>query len=315
MNGTRSSPDRFRAYRRYPKLYAEQKYATAEPSHRFRFLDLPPELRVMVYKILLVLPHPVELWPECDVPLASHQNIIVHRNLQYLKQKLNSRKINVGLLRTCKLINYEARHVFYGCNEWKCSGLNGWMVANAFLYTIGRENIKCIRSITLPMPFKFHLAKPFPIHGAPMPAVSSKAVLRLAKQIPFEIPAGWEYVPSFYEVCAALSTHCRDLRALNLVLPAWYLPSLIDVVSKKKMLDRLVGLQGHMAATQGHLTRPLSIISIRVSKVNRVLQAYSHAISWEPDERQQPLVQEFITRGWQIKQTTCDKHGRYATTD
>jgi hypothetical protein len=86
------------------------------------------------------------------MPLTAQQNMMIGRNFQFLKHKLNSRKIHVEILRVCQLISYEARHVFYDGNELRFSGIDGWMVASAFLYTIGGDNYSSLGSPQSPSP-------------------------------------------------------------------------------------------------------------------------------------------------------------------
>jgi len=235
-------------YRRFPKPNDERKYANRHPGPAFRFLDLPLEPRVIIYKMALVLSRPIELWPECDTPDVAQQHKSIARNFQYLKHKLSRRHFNVGLLRTCKLINYEARDIFYGCNEWRFSGLNGWMVANAFLYTIGANNIKSIKNLTLPMPvvYTFGAMHTLILRGAIVPAMGTRAILRLAKQMPFDLPDCWMYGSSFYDVCAALGVHCANLQTLNLVLPASLELAHLDLIGVSKLFEQVEKLQNRI---------------------------------------------------------------------
>jgi hypothetical protein len=104
-------------YCRYPKLYVERRYACNCLAHPFRFLYLPTELYVMVCKAALLFLTTIESWPKFDLPIASLQNSINGRNFQYFKQKLNSQNVNVGLLRTSKLVSQEARRIFHCSND------------------------------------------------------------------------------------------------------------------------------------------------------------------------------------------------------
>lgn len=179
------------------------------------------------------------------------------------------------------------------------------MVANSFLFTIGRVNPGGIGSITLPMPFEFRLANPHPALSAILPAARSRSVLRLAKQIPFNLPEVWTYKSSFHDVCTALERHCTNLRVLNLVLPAWYDPSHVDHNSKQKMFDRLAGLQNTILTAQER--RYLVSFEICILKVRKVapwtVQQHS--------SKQTVLLQEFRVRGWEDVKAACHKYGRY----
>ncbi|EAQ93885.1 hypothetical protein CHGG_02120 [Chaetomium globosum CBS 148.51] len=63
----------------------------------FRFLDLPPELRIEVYTHFVTADDVVDLNTE---------------NHKYIRKKLS-------ILKTCKLIYQEASHVFYGKNTFR----------------------------------------------------------------------------------------------------------------------------------------------------------------------------------------------------
>lgn len=115
--------DELRPYRRYPGLYAERKFANLEicthDARPFRLLDLPPELRILIYNAALVLPFPMELWPEADFlfsvyrPLAPNSLPLI-RYIQWLREKMRQRGVNLGLLRVCKTVHVEATKVWYG---------------------------------------------------------------------------------------------------------------------------------------------------------------------------------------------------------
>ena len=71
----------------------------------------------------------------------------------------------VGLLRVNRLIHVEASQIFYGENEWRFSGINGWMVFYAWLNTVGPMHFRWLKQICLhiPLPGKDYVV--FPICG------------------------------------------------------------------------------------------------------------------------------------------------------
>lgn len=132
-----------RRYTRYPKLYAERKYP--HPSHpsnqttpSLRLMDLPIELRYLIYVAALTLPFPIELWPEIDNPIASHQIVTASRNMQYPKVKMRQCGLNLDLLRVSRQVRHEATREFYRENGWRFSGMNGWMVTSAWMFTTSK---------------------------------------------------------------------------------------------------------------------------------------------------------------------------------
>jgi hypothetical protein len=292
-----------RPYRRYPTLYAERKkYLHIQPtlsSGLFRLFDLPGELREHIYKAAFTLPYPIELWPETDDPVASHQSTTANRNLQHFRGKFKKRGMNLKLLRVCKEIRHEATRCWYESNEWRFSGTNGWMIANAFLYTTALSSSlgwQHIQSITLPLPFDFTpVVHPPQVLGVVHPATANRAVLRLAKQIPFSIPSDWSYEGSVADVCAALGK-CDKLRELNLVLPGWYDTSTTVQAGIQGMLQRIGTLKG-----RGVRIRLLKLRSVKTTMAELAVI----------DTRQRAFVDECRLRGWDVRSARCDRFGRY----
>jgi hypothetical protein len=288
-----------RPYRRFPALYAELTYPhipSPIPPTPFRLFDLPGEIRMRIYEVALTLPFPIELWPETDDPIASHQSTACSRNMKWLRAKFKQQSINLKLLRVCKSIRDEATRCFYECNEWRFSGTNGWMIANAFLYTTTLSSSfgwQHIRSITLPLPFDFMTV----VHPPQVvrPAIANRAVLRLGRQIPFSIPPDWSYEGSVADVCLALGK-CHGLKEVNLVLPGWYDTAAVVQAGKQGMLQWIGVLRG----------RSVEVRLVRVSSVKTT--AAELAVI---EGRQKEFVDECKARGWEVGSGRCDRFGRY----
>ena len=62
------------------------------------------------------------------------------------------RQVTPKLLRVCNFVNEEASPIFYGQNEFRFTGLQGWIVLNSFLRTIGRTNRNMLRHLTVNAP-------------------------------------------------------------------------------------------------------------------------------------------------------------------
>jgi hypothetical protein len=247
-----------------------------------------------IYEVAFTLPFPIELWPETDDHTASHQSTTVTRNMQWLRAKFKQRGVNLKLLRVCKEIRKEATRCFYECNEWRFSGTNGWMVANAFLYSSSLSmefGWQHIHSITLPLPFDFTPA----VHQSQVvrPAKANRAVLRLAKSIPFAIPADWSYEGSVSDIFLALGK-CDNLKALHLVLPGWYDTDAILEAGKAGMLQLIEGLRGR--GVKIWLMRPSSV---KTTGAELILI----------EGKQRAFVEECRARGWEVFGAQCDKLG------
>ncbi|KAI9772112.1 MAG: hypothetical protein M1840_001400 [Geoglossum simile] len=114
------------------------------------FLDLPPEIRNEIYKILFVAErHRIRFCSQGDIQNCGGREVAV--------------RYSSAFLRTCRQINQEGSAVLYGANEyiferssrprgrwfeekWKQVGYED---VERFLTTIGVYNLSCIRSIIL----------------------------------------------------------------------------------------------------------------------------------------------------------------------
>ncbi|KAL1597707.1 hypothetical protein SLS60_008193 [Paraconiothyrium brasiliense] len=171
-----------------------------KPAIPCRFLDLPAEIRLIIYEYVLVLNKPIEVWPESGtlMPAFDRGDIVeIHRLIQ-------SRELPVGMLRTCKLVQQEATPIFYGTIRFRFSGINGTSVACVFLNSTRLWNNRHLKSITIPMPF-WSVA---PEH-------------ELMSMTPWSIPKDLrDYGRAVVHLMYALSR--TELSKLELVLPEWY---------------------------------------------------------------------------------------------
>ena len=186
-------------------------------------MQLPAELRLKVYHYHLIQNHPIELWPHLP-------NNNIYTSNWRRAQNFN-RFIALGrtlsFLRVSSRINEEAAQVFYGSNEFRFSGINGWMVLSAFLYTIGPRHYRFLQSITIHVPFpgKDYLAFPTAWNRE----FSEKACILRPEQHRhfrarlrriFQIPENWTHDWSVADCVRILAT--THLRTLRLVLPPTY---------------------------------------------------------------------------------------------
>lgn len=108
-------------------------------------MELPAEIRLIVYEYALVATNPIEFWAETGDSLTNY--ICRHRDIKNIGTSL-------ALLRTNKVVNNEATEIFYGKNEFRFSGLNCCIMASAFLYTLTPRNSQWLTNITIAMPFR-----------------------------------------------------------------------------------------------------------------------------------------------------------------
>jgi len=134
------------------------------------------------------------------------------------------------------------------------------------------------------------------------PAVSKRAVVRLVKQIPFDVPDGWEYESSVMDVCVALGK-CLNLEVLRLVLPRWCDTEVVD--------------QGVMKDFAGRIERLREVVGeglkVELVKLSRVKTAIGDLIT--ADEKQERFVKGLTEKGWKVRTAKCDKFGRYDVGD
>lgn len=105
----------------------------------------------MIYKHALVLDHPIDLWPavrgsgpDKEGNASSRQRA---KNIQEVAKTLS-----VGLLRVSKQINRETSPMFYGLNTFQFTNRQGWIVLEAFLYTIGVTNRRNVTNLVVCYP-------------------------------------------------------------------------------------------------------------------------------------------------------------------
>lgn len=75
----------------------------------------------MVYKNLLILDEPIELWAEPnDTPKDQRRHLV---NATVLREPfLRGGDVKLEFLCTCKQISFEASEIFYGDNDFRFSG-------------------------------------------------------------------------------------------------------------------------------------------------------------------------------------------------
>lgn len=71
----------------------------------------------------------------------------------------------IALLRVSQLVHKEASQIYYGENEWRFSGINGWMVMSCWLNTITFRHFQFLKRITVHVPFPGKDYVAFPAYG------------------------------------------------------------------------------------------------------------------------------------------------------
>lgn len=112
-------------------------------------MKLPTEIRLMIYEFALIIDDSIELWPDTTGFCWSKYTLfgdIKHFKRQQVYRK-NRATLAVALLRASKLVSSEAAPIFYRMNSFHFSGQYGWVILEAFLFTIGSTNQKYLADL------------------------------------------------------------------------------------------------------------------------------------------------------------------------
>ena len=136
---------------RRPKPRKLKQYHRQQPQSSF--LNLPPEIRNLIYDYALVNPTPIDLWPHLFHTDLSNDSAWQSRMLSWngpaaldeLPFKTRNQasllhvreQMAVGLLETCRQVYNEAALYFWADNHFRFSGHSGWQGLLRFFLTIG----------------------------------------------------------------------------------------------------------------------------------------------------------------------------------
>lgn len=124
-----------------------------QPEKPFRFMDLPRELREIVYELVLPVDQSIDLWPRLGAQSCQANVHAFRSNLKHYKRTITP---TLKLLRVNKTINEEASSIFYGKNEFRFTNVRGFLVLQCFLDTIGLANASRLRHVAVHAPFYGH---------------------------------------------------------------------------------------------------------------------------------------------------------------
>lgn len=268
-------------------------------------MDLPVEVRVKILRLVLHT-KPLELWPETGEPDGSFKIQIAYFR-RYKKDTTGfSGCLPVQLLQCCKQLNQEAGEIFYGENAFNFSAPNGWVVANAFFYTIGPRHYQWIKHLTLPVPFLHKEQEVYYMQHKDMPVDFMSKPQFIKWQIVYvdrhlTMPPGlkaedaaWK---SFNDVCLILSK-CGKLCDLKLVLPSWFLlcsPNLAPW--ELRSIEGPPIMQSEWWKVLDRMTRSLPGLKVCVVR----MADYDTAEARAYPKRHARLLRRVVERGWDIK--------------
>ncbi|PSN65126.1 hypothetical protein BS50DRAFT_635938 [Corynespora cassiicola Philippines] len=210
---------------RFSRLQYEPMHDRKQIGEPFPFFSLPTELRLQVYKHVLIQPRPIELWPHgLDNTFKECQELRKETIYTYAR----TTQCTLTLLRVCKRIHAEASQTFYGDNEFRFTGINGWMVCRAWLHTIGHFNASFITDISLHVPFPGVDYLLFPkddnqLRGELIHFYRGRLWYSFKKQVEgfgLRIPPKWGYDACVREVVDVLAR--SNVKVVRMVLPGTY---------------------------------------------------------------------------------------------
>jgi transcription elongation factor Elf1 len=135
-------------------------------------LNLPGEIRTLIYHAALVRLEPIDLWPRKyiehpeDVPSLASRLAKAQEKSQYGLDTRSSfifrqqedlqhvrKEMAIGLVATCKQIQQEAGHLFWSENTFRFSSDLKWYGLRRFLSAIGPRPISLLRNLQVFAPF------------------------------------------------------------------------------------------------------------------------------------------------------------------
>jgi hypothetical protein len=182
---------------------SKKQHAYRGVTQQSPFLDLPGEIRSLIYRAALTRPTPLDLYPhefircpesleELDERMSKPKNLgpkprsstktIVVRDqydLAYIRKEMAT-----GLLGTCKQIRNESTIIFWRENTFRFSGDFGWEGIRRFLTTIGPDARQRLHHLELSPPWNLEAQS----YTSPLQYYHSIAKnhpkLRMAKMLP-----------------------------------------------------------------------------------------------------------------------------------
>ncbi|KAF2709210.1 hypothetical protein K504DRAFT_467186 [Pleomassaria siparia CBS 279.74] len=218
-----------------------------DTSNIFPLMKLPGELRNRVYKLALVLHHPIDFWPmPSGLAAETSRRDTVEQDLK---------QISGNLLRVSRQVHKETVPILYGCNRFRFSHLGSWTVLHGFLAHIN-TNCQYLSSISIKIPDTWTRVigdEPLQLPERLLNDADLHAVLRRFGYNSIQTPAG----PSI-KSHRAFSRGCEmlvslpSLRSFTIVIPhneEIYKPAAQYIANILTAEDRALVLDGQPAST------------------------------------------------------------------
>lgn len=170
-------------------------------------MDLPGEIRNRIYRLHLLVDEPIELLARTS---RTNSKGADKAERQARERFTKIRTSRLKFLRLSKTVNKEASDIFYGENEFRFTGQNGWTWLRGFMHVIGDLNTARLRVLTVHVPWQ---AEPDELSKG----MGSYNTIINALEGP---KRQGMYTLQDYKDCADILNRAGNLKQLKLVLPA-----------------------------------------------------------------------------------------------
>lgn len=183
------------------------------------FMELPPELHLMIFRHVLLSPLAIDLWPKLpDKGNAKRYHAQSHRATAARRA---TQCLHPELLRVSRAIHAEASAVLYGENEFRFTDLDGWIALSGFLATIKSRHSRLLRHITV------HIPLPGIMYQCPKHIFTAEyedeldQVCKRIQRSGLRGPPTRSNAAAFEDCCVTFAEVAR-LKTLNFIVPANY---------------------------------------------------------------------------------------------
>jgi hypothetical protein len=257
-------------------------------------MDLPGEIRNRIYRLHLLVGNPIELLPKSAHATHKAAN---SADLRSDHKFLVIRRSRLPLLRSSKDVNKEASEIFYGENEFRFTGQNGWNWLHGYLRTIGKRNTQRLRIVTIHVPWR---------------AAIDITDMARRRDIPkqFQDPPRPRTHALFRHVGSGVLKRLTGLEELNIVLPMW-----LDVLEIEDLTRNVAKSAVGLRVKLIHLARCVTDEQVNYSQRPLSETELQDGMDWDRHGQANVVDPEIYAEamGWGYEKAVLDEDGGYST--